>query len=76
LKNLVLASNNLTELSDLDVLGKFAYLVHLVLLDNPVTKKEVSGKKGWVYCDMILVADFATSTIDIGFSGAARLCDS
>ncbi|KAK1771639.1 L domain-like protein [Phialemonium atrogriseum] len=40
LKNLVLATNNLTELSDLEVLGKFAGLTHLVLLDNPVTKKE------------------------------------
>lgn len=37
----MLASNNLTELSDLDVLGKFVRLTHLVLLDNPVTKKEV-----------------------------------
>lgn len=41
LKNLVLASNQLVELSDLDVLGKFARLTHLVLADNPVTKKEV-----------------------------------
>lgn len=41
LRNLVLASNNLAELADLDVLGKFARLTHLVLLDNPVTKKEV-----------------------------------
>ncbi|KAH8750600.1 leucine-rich repeat-domain-containing protein [Diaporthe sp. PMI_573] len=40
LKNLVLASNQLVELSDLDVLGKFARLTHLVLADNPVTKKE------------------------------------
>lgn len=41
LKNLVLASNQLAELSDLDVLGKFARLTHLVLADNPVTRKEV-----------------------------------
>ncbi|KAL2276959.1 hypothetical protein FJTKL_00279 [Diaporthe vaccinii] len=40
LKNLVLASNQVAELSDLDVLGKFARLTHLVLADNPVTKKE------------------------------------
>ncbi|KAK7749025.1 U2 snRNP complex subunit [Cytospora paraplurivora] len=40
LTNLVLASNSLSELSDLDVLGKFARLTHLVLIDNPVTKKE------------------------------------
>ena len=44
LKNLVLTSNNLTELSDLDVLAKFARLTHLVLTDNPVTKKEVRAK--------------------------------
>lgn len=43
LKNLVLASNQLVELSDLDVLGKFARLTHLVLADNPVTKKEVGS---------------------------------
>ncbi|KAI3402210.1 hypothetical protein diail_139 [Diaporthe ilicicola] len=40
LKNLVLASNQLVELSDLDVLGKFPRLTQLVLADNPVTKKE------------------------------------
>ncbi|KKY36014.1 putative u2 small nuclear ribonucleoprotein a [Diaporthe ampelina] len=40
LKNLVLASNQVAELSDLDVLGKFARLTQLVLADNPVTKKE------------------------------------
>ena len=41
LRNLVLTSNNLGELADLDVLGRFPRLTHLVLLDNPVTKKEV-----------------------------------
>ncbi|KAF3767770.1 L domain-like protein [Cryphonectria parasitica EP155] len=40
LTNLVLASNQLTELADLDVLGKFVRLTQLVLMDNPVTKKE------------------------------------
>ncbi|KAL2172874.1 hypothetical protein VTG60DRAFT_52 [Thermothelomyces hinnuleus] len=40
LRNLVLTSNNLNELADLDVLGKFPRLTHLVLMDNPVTKKE------------------------------------
>ncbi|PHH64614.1 hypothetical protein CDD81_4225 [Ophiocordyceps australis] len=38
LQNLVLASNDLAELADLDVLGLFARLTHLVLTDNPVTK--------------------------------------
>jgi U2 small nuclear ribonucleoprotein A' len=42
LRNLVLAGNNLAELADLDVLGTFTRLTHLVLADNPVTKKEVS----------------------------------
>ena len=41
LTNLVLASNHLSELADLDVLQKFGRLTHLVLTDNPVTKKEV-----------------------------------
>ncbi|KAK2595943.1 U2 snRNP complex subunit [Conoideocrella luteorostrata] len=40
LTNLVLASNELGELADLDVLGKLGRLTHLVLADNPVTKKE------------------------------------
>lgn len=41
LQNLVLASNNFTELADLDPLGGFGRLTHLVLIDNPVTKHEV-----------------------------------
>lgn len=41
LQNLVLSSNNFTELAELDPLGGFARLTHLVLVDNPVTKKEV-----------------------------------
>lgn len=41
LTNLVLASNQLAELADVDVLGRFARLEQLVLMDNPVTKKEV-----------------------------------
>ncbi|QUC16656.1 uncharacterized protein UV8b_00897 [Ustilaginoidea virens] len=40
LANLVLASNELEELADLDVLSKFGRLTHLVLADNPVTKNE------------------------------------
>ena len=42
LTNLQLDSNNLRELADLDPLGPFPRLTHLVLRDNPVTKKEVS----------------------------------
>jgi U2 small nuclear ribonucleoprotein A' len=48
LKNLVLAQNQLGELSDLDVLGRWGRLTHLVLLENPVTKKEVSTTSGEV----------------------------
>lgn len=40
LTNLVLASNSMAELADVDVLSKFARLTHLVLVDNPITKKE------------------------------------
>ncbi|KAI0520816.1 L domain-like protein [Xylaria bambusicola] len=40
LTNLQLESNNLSELADLDPLGSFPRLTHLVLQDNPVTKKE------------------------------------
>lgn len=54
LTNLVLASNNLSELADLDVLGKFARLTHLVLMDNPVTKKEV----GFVPLDTLLSVEW------------------
>ena len=42
LTNLVLAANHMAELADLDVLARFPRLTHLVLADNPVTKKEVS----------------------------------
>lgn len=42
LTNLQLESNNLRELADLDSLGSLPHLTHLVLRDNPVTKKEVS----------------------------------
>lgn len=45
--NLVLAANQIAELADLDVLGRFAGLTHLVLVDNPVTKKDVSCTFGW-----------------------------
>ncbi|KAG5934689.1 U2 snRNP complex subunit, partial [Claviceps sorghi] len=40
LTNLVLASNELAELADLDVLGRLSRLTHLVLTDNPVARKE------------------------------------
>ena len=53
LTNLQLESNNLTELSDLDSLGSFPRLTHLVLRDNPVTKKEVSTAPILTEIDML-----------------------
>ncbi|KAG6020805.1 U2 snRNP complex subunit, partial [Claviceps citrina] len=40
LTNLTLASNELAELADLDVLAGFPRLTHLVLADNPVARRE------------------------------------
>ncbi|KAL5601148.1 hypothetical protein BROUX41_005953 [Berkeleyomyces rouxiae] len=40
LRSLVLASNNLERLADLDPLGELKLLTHLVLMDNPITKQE------------------------------------
>jgi len=40
LTTLVLTSNSFAELADLDVLGTFPYLTHLIMLENPVTRKE------------------------------------
>ncbi|KAI9673073.1 MAG: U2 snRNP complex subunit [Trizodia sp. TS-e1964] len=40
LTNLVLLANSFAELADLNPLMKFSRLTHLVLLDNPVTRKE------------------------------------
>lgn len=37
----MLTANSFAELADLDMLGTFAYLTHLILLENPVTRKEV-----------------------------------
>ncbi|KAI5921558.1 leucine-rich repeat-domain-containing protein [Camillea tinctor] len=59
LMNLQLESNNLTELADLDPLGSFARLTHLVLRDNPVTKKE--HYRYWVLwrCPSVRFLDYA-----------------
>ncbi|KAM3074592.1 U2 snRNP complex subunit [Clarireedia jacksonii] len=40
LTTLVLTANNFNELADLDVLGGFRRLLSLVLMENPVTRKE------------------------------------
>ncbi|KAI2466345.1 L domain-like protein [Annulohypoxylon bovei var. microspora] len=58
LTNLQLESNNLTELADLDPLGSFPRLTHLVLRDNPITKKE--HYRHWVVwrCPSVRFLDF------------------
>jgi U2 small nuclear ribonucleoprotein A' len=55
LTSLVLTSNNLAELADLDPLRNFAYLTHVVLMENPVTRKEV--------CDCLLVCCLVLSRV-------------
>ncbi|KAI0844761.1 L domain-like protein [Daldinia vernicosa] len=58
LTTLQLESNNLNELADLDPLGSFPRLTHLVLRDNPVTKKE--HYRYWVLwrCPTVRFLDF------------------
>ncbi|KAL9027662.1 MAG: hypothetical protein Q9196_003850 [Gyalolechia fulgens] len=41
LTTLILTSNNIAELADVDALRHFPRLIHLSLLENPVTRKEV-----------------------------------
>ncbi|KFG78325.1 U2 small nuclear ribonucleoprotein A' [Metarhizium anisopliae] len=59
LTNLVLASNNFAELADLDTLKGFERLTHLVLADNPVTKKE--HYRYWILwrCPTVRFLDYA-----------------
>jgi U2 small nuclear ribonucleoprotein A' len=40
LATLILTSNSIAELADLDVLATLPRLTHLVLLENPVTRKD------------------------------------
>lgn len=58
LTNLQLESNNLKELADLDPLGSLRQLTHLVLRDNPVTKKE--NYRYWVLwrCPSVRFLDY------------------
>ncbi|KAF4946919.1 hypothetical protein FGADI_10832 [Fusarium gaditjirri] len=58
LANLVLSANNLAELADLDTLASFPRLTHLVLSDNPVSKKE--NYRYWVLwkCPSVRFLDF------------------
>jgi hypothetical protein len=56
LTTLVLTSNNFAELADLDVLATFGQLTHLVLLENPVTRKEVSLRiSSWEWPEWLLM---------------------
>ena len=68
LTTLVLTSNNFAELADLDVLATFGQLTHLVLLENPVTRKEVRlGNPRWKKgCERLLMR---YRTTDIGSYG-------
>lgn len=53
LTTLVLTANHVKELGDLDGLSRCGKLTHLSLLENPVTRKEVSGTKmSFVLVDM------------------------
>ncbi|GAW18613.1 hypothetical protein ANO14919_080910 [Xylariales sp. No.14919] len=58
LMNLQLESNNLNELADLDPLSSFPQLTHLILRDNPVTKKE--NYRYWVLwrCPAVRFLDY------------------
>lgn len=58
LTTLVLASNNFAELADLDVLSTFHQLTFLVLLENPVTRKE--NYRYWVLfrCPAVRFLDY------------------
>ncbi|KAI0538461.1 L domain-like protein [Xylaria digitata] len=58
LTNLQLESNNLNELADLDPLASFPRLTHLILRDNPATKKE--NYRYWVIwrCPSVRFLDY------------------
>jgi len=58
LHTLVLTANNFAELADLDVLGNFGALTHLVLLENPVTRKE--HYRSWILyrCPSVRFLDY------------------
>lgn len=53
LSTVVLTANNMAELADLDPLRNLSKLTHLVLLENPVTRKEVSGCFSFPYLTRI-----------------------
>lgn len=67
LTTLVLSSNNVAELADLDPLRRFARLTHLSLIENPVARKEVPASLVAVH---LTVADTIHRTTDSSSSGA------
>jgi Leucine-rich repeat (LRR) protein len=79
LTTLVLTSNNLSELADVESLRSLHKLTHLVLLENPITRKEVGkivhyqGYPGLYPTDQLTLQ---SRTIGTGLSGWHRPCDS
>jgi U2 small nuclear ribonucleoprotein A' len=57
LSTLVLTANNIAELADLDVLSTFPKLTHLVLMENPVTRKEVWHSQDWPWLEIYSVTN-------------------
>jgi U2 small nuclear ribonucleoprotein A' len=58
LSTLCLTANNIAELADLDPLSKMSRLVHLTILENPVTRKE--NYRYWVIwrCPSVRFLDY------------------
>ena len=77
----MLTANNFAELADLDVLSTFGVLTHLVLMENPVTRKEVCVRSTLLQMQGVKEEEEELtfgwrSIIGIGFCGDVRVCDS
>ena len=66
LKTLVLTSNHVKELGDLEGLSGCGGLEHLSLLENPVTRKEVSSGDQIPGSTMLMHGDSTTDFISYG----------
>ncbi len=78
LTTLILTSNNFSELSDLDTLGKFGRLCTLSLLENPVTRKEVSYGYAVPLRVILTAGNLALSALDnmaLPYSSLPRLSE-
>ena len=53
----MLTANNIAELADLDVLSTFPKLTHLVLMENPGTRKEVWHSQDWPWLEIYSVTN-------------------